>query len=75
MSPKVLALIINQEQQKTEEDVDIPVTKPSPKKSIAKCKESDTLYFEQQTETELPIIEYEEGRLKSLQVCVYLHRN
>ena len=79
ISPKVLSQVIaavKQEETKEEEKKTVLPSNSnvkSPAKSNDKCKYSDTIFFELQTEAELPIIEYEEDRLKCLLVNLSLY--
>lgn len=80
ISPKVLSQVIsslNQEASSHEQNETLQSSNSiikSPKKSSDKCKESDTIFYEHQTETEIPILEYEAERLKYIQVTVsYLY--
>ncbi|KAG8192692.1 hypothetical protein JTE90_009718 [Oedothorax gibbosus] len=73
VSPKVLARIISEDQnkQKSEEKKNPVATTPNTPASEKKTKSqngiTEAYFYEQQTETELPILEYEEERLKSVQ--------
>lgn len=63
----------NAEQVKTDRNEAVSPNKTVVAKSRFKSKDSDTIFYEQQTETEQPISEYERERLKYIQVRIYLY--
>lgn len=76
ISPKILSLITSgsnrNESNSDEKDAvtSTPTTHAALKKRNSESDITEAHFYERQTEMELPILEYEEDRLKSIQVCV-----